>query len=599
MPQLATYGQKVPVSVITGFLGSGKSTLLNYLLSVRGEKNICVVENEFGEVNIDKTLVGEQLAQQEDLVSMENGCVCCSLRKDIVKAFAELEKRSKARGRPMDHILLETTGLADPSPVAFTFFANPWIAARFRLDSIICVVDAKHLLQHLEDSKPENAINEAVQQLAFADLILLNKLDLVSETDKADITLAIQRINNTARIIECQLNDDKQRPDPTHILGTNTFSVQRALMVDPEFLDTDSDTEASQQGPGQPAFGGIVEQPAWPVLATAAVRASPPPATHTAAMASPPSAVAVSAPLQPAELAASEEKAAVAGPSGQGRLEAAGQQGGPAAGEAAAAGGTEDGSGCRAAGGSCQEQSPSLLCKRQLGLLQGFEGLQPDCRQKKPKRRRKKLHDLSDISSVGITSRGQLDEYRFNMFMWDLLAEKAKDIFRCKGVLAVHGYGRKKFVFQGVHETICYGPADQPWAAGEVPLNQIVFIGRGLDRKTLVDGFRTCLWQPLPEDWHQAVDPSTKQTYYWNSSSGERSWERPRAPKGSPPPPHLTTHHATTQQPVGVAPRGQRPASSQQAGHSPSNSSAGGSSCGGGGSVGSPPDGSTNTVRVA
>ncbi|GFH31763.1 WW domain-containing protein, partial [Haematococcus lacustris] len=319
---------------------------------------------------------------------MENGCVCCSLRKDIVKAFAELEKRSKARGRPMDHILLETTGLADPSPVAFTFFANPWIAARFRLDSIICVVDAKHLLQHLEDSKPENAINEAVQQLAFADLILLNKLDLVSETDKADITLAIQRINNTARIIECQLNDDKQRPDPTHILGTNTFSVQRALMVDPEFLDTDSDTEASQQGPGQPAFGGI--------------------------------------------------------------------------------------------------------------------------RQKKPKRRRKKLHDLSDISSVGITSRGQLDEYRFNMFMWDLLAEKAKDIFRCKGVLAVHGYGRKKFVFQGVHETICYGPADQPWAAGEVPLNQIVFIGRGLDRKTLVDGFRTCLWQPLPEDWHQAVDPTTK-----------------------------------------------------------------------------------------
>jgi G3E family GTPase len=103
--------------------------------------------------------------------------------------------------------------------------------------------------------------------------------------------------------------------------------------------------------------------------------------------------------------------------------------------------------------------------------------------ERKPKRQRKKLHDLSDVSSVGITAPGPLDEYRFNMFMRDLLSEKAKDIFRCKGVLSIKGQGNQKFIFQGVHETICYGPADQPWAEEEAKINKLVFIGKGLDRK--------------------------------------------------------------------------------------------------------------------
>lgn len=498
MPQLATYGAKVPVSVITGFLGSGKSTLLNYILSQRGDKNIAVVENEFGEVNIDRTLVGDKLAEREDLVSMENGCVCCSLRKDIVKAFSELQKRSQTKARPMDHILLETTGLADPSPVAFTFFANPWIAARFKLDSITCVVDAKHLMQHLEDGQhAQGAINEAIQQLAFSDLILLNKIDLVSDADKADVLLAIKRINNTARIIECQLNSESGRPELSSILGINSFSVQRALTVDPQFLDTDSDTDCTQPS-------------------TYRQHSDTPQQVSTEAQSHP----------QPDQAA---QPAAEVG---------------------------EDTAGTVADG-----KRPNEPCAC----------LSDSATERKPKRRRKKLHDLSDVSSVGITTHGQLDEYRFNMFMRDLLGEKAKDIFRCKGVLCVHGYGNQKFVFQGVHETICYGPAETPWQEGEARLNQIVFIGRGLDRKMLIEGFRTCLWRPLPEGWEEALDEKTNKPYYWNKHTGQKSWLRPSNTMSNAA--DVTSHQATTQQPLGVAPSRKRTV------HSPANS--GGNNSGG------------------
>ncbi len=153
------------------------------------------------------------------------------MRKDIVKAFAEVEKRSKSRAKPIDAIIMETTGLADPAPVAFTFFANPWVASRFKLDSIMCVVDSMHLLQHLEETKCEGTINEALQQIAFSDLILLNKIDLVSEEAKQHVLKSVRKINSTARIIEVQLNDPLCRPSIDKLLGINSFSINRALDV--------------------------------------------------------------------------------------------------------------------------------------------------------------------------------------------------------------------------------------------------------------------------------------------------------------------------------------------------------------------------------
>jgi len=551
MPQLTTYGVKVPVTVVTGFLGSGKSTLVNYLLSQRGDKNICVIENEFGEVNIDKTLVADQLAEREDLVSVENGCVCCSLRKDIVKAFSELQRRSKSRDKPMDHILLETTGLADPSPVAFTFFANPWIAANFQLDSIMCIVDAKHLMQHLLDGQhaAEGAINEAVQQIAFSDLILLNKVDLVSESDKADVLEAIRTINNTARIIECSLNSETGRPPLDEVLGTNTFSVQRALEVDPEFLETDTDIPVSLvvaglEGAGHPGLQHLYSR------STSELETTPRAGAQDSTAQGPGTAAtgdAATSAQGPGTEAGDSAPASAQGPGTPTGAEDADQIQGDTAGEA----------------GHKRELAPGAWDSNTGALEQN------------PKRRRKKLHDLSDVSSVGITSKGQLDEYRFNMFMRDLLAEKAKDIFRCKGILAVHGHPNKKFVFQGVHETICYGPAEQPWAKNEPILNQIVFIGRGLDRKMLGDGFRTCLWVPLPEGWEEAVDPATKKPYFWNRMLSLKSWSRP---EGQSQKVHLhhastqqTSQHVSAQQPQGLLhvsaqqPQGSHHASTQQA----------------------------------
>ena len=139
--------------------------------------------------------------------------------------------------------------------------------------------------------------------------------------------------------------------------------------------------------------------------------------------------------------------------------------------------------------------------------------------------------------------------------MRDLLTEKSKDIFRCKGVLCIHGYGSKKFVFQGVHETICYGPCDKPWNEREVKLNQLVFIGRGLDRKSLVAGFRSCVWTPLPEGWEEFQDPTTKKPYYANKALKQKTWTRPEDVSA---PVNVTATNASTQQPLEALPRKQR-----------------------------------------
>merc|ERR1719163_1628283 len=174
---------KVPVTVLTGFLGSGKTTLLNRILKEFHGKRLAVIENEFGEVGIDDALVKggapDTLTTEENIVEMNNGCICCTVRGDLIQGLKRLVKNSIKNEKPLDGVLIETTGLADPAPVAQTFFADDYVQKHLRLDGILTVVDAKHIIQHLDEEKPEGVENEAVEQIAFADRILLNKTDLV------------------------------------------------------------------------------------------------------------------------------------------------------------------------------------------------------------------------------------------------------------------------------------------------------------------------------------------------------------------------------------------------------------------------------------
>ena len=215
--------QQTPVTVLTGYLGAGKTTLLNRILSEQHGKKYAVIVNEFGEIGIDNDLV---VGADEEVFEMNNGCICCTVRGDLIRILAGLMKRKDK----LDAILIETTGLADPAPVAQTFFMDDEVRQRTKLDAIVTVVDAKHLLQRLEDS------HEAEEQIAFADVILLNKTDLVSLEELKGVETRIRSINAYAKLHhteKCGIDLDK-------VLGRGAFDLDRILQLEPEFLGDDN-----------------------------------------------------------------------------------------------------------------------------------------------------------------------------------------------------------------------------------------------------------------------------------------------------------------------------------------------------------------------
>jgi G3E family GTPase len=211
---------KIPVTVLTGYLGAGKTTLLNRILSEEHGKRYAVIVNEFGEIGIDNDLI---VGADEEVFEMNNGCVCCTVRGDLIRVLSGLMKRKGG----FDAIIIETTGLADPGPVAQTFFVDEDVKARTKLDSVTTVVDAKHVLLRLSDSK------EAREQIAFADQIVLNKTDLVSEDDLRMLEARLRRLNPLAPIHRAQRSNV---PLDT-ILGRGGFDLDRIVSIEPEFLN--------------------------------------------------------------------------------------------------------------------------------------------------------------------------------------------------------------------------------------------------------------------------------------------------------------------------------------------------------------------------
>jgi len=211
---------KTPVTVLTGYLGAGKTTLLNRILSEDHGKRYAVIVNEFGEVGIDNDLI---VGADEEVFEMNNGCVCCTVRGDLIRVVSGLMKRKGG----FDAIIVETTGLADPGPVAQTFFVDDDVRAKTQLDSVTTVVDAKHLLLRLADSK------EAAEQVAFADQIILNKTDLVNEAELAGVERAIRRLNPLAPIHRAQ----RSNVPLSEVLGRGSFDLARIEEIEPDFLN--------------------------------------------------------------------------------------------------------------------------------------------------------------------------------------------------------------------------------------------------------------------------------------------------------------------------------------------------------------------------
>jgi G3E family GTPase len=215
--------QTIPVTVLTGYLGAGKTTLLNRILSESHGRKFAVVINEFGELGVDNDLVVDV---DEEVFEMNNGCVCCTVRGDLIRIVGGLLKR---RGR-FDGIIVETTGLANPAPVAQTFLVDDTLRARTRLDAIVTVVDARHVGAQIADSP------EAMDQIAFADVIVLNKTDLISGDALDAVEARLRRINGTAVLHRAQ----RSAVPLAAVLGRNAFDLSRALELRPDFLTDDA-----------------------------------------------------------------------------------------------------------------------------------------------------------------------------------------------------------------------------------------------------------------------------------------------------------------------------------------------------------------------
>jgi G3E family GTPase len=328
----------IPVTVITGFLGAGKTTLLNRILTENHGRRIAVIENEFGEIGIDHQLV---IQSDEEIFELNNGCICCRVRGDLIRILGKLRQRSNK----FERVLIETTGLADPGPVAQTFFTDDEVKESFALDGIVTVVDAKHVGLHFDDTR------EVREQIGFADVILLNKTDLVAPPELAKIEARIRKMNPLAKLHRTTNSD----VELAKVLEIGGFDLKRALELEPDFLEAEEDHDHEHEGHAHD---------------------------------------------------------------------------------------------------------------------------EPD------------HHHAEDVTSVGITTPGELDEQKVSAWLNTLLRTRGQDIFRMKGVLSIKGRDQR-FIFQGVH-MLMDGRADRPWGE-EKRHNALIFIGRHLDRAELNAGFRECL----------------------------------------------------------------------------------------------------------
>lgn len=349
---------QIPATVLTGFLGAGKTTLLNHILTAEHGKKVAVIVNEFGEVGIDQQLV---IGADEEIFEMNNGCICCTVRGDLIRIIGNLMRRRNK----FDHLLIETTGLADPGPVVQTFFMDEDIHRQVALDAVVTVVDAKHIQQHWGD-------REILEQIGFADVILLNKTDLVTPEELEELEAKIKHLNVLARVDRVQLNQTDTEAIESSInkvLNVGGFDLNRILEKNPEFLVAQVADDHNHEHDHD----------------------------H-------------------------------------------------------------------------HEHDHD--------------------HHEHDHDHHHHIHD-EEVGSVSILEAGEVNPYKFQAWISELLRTQGQDIFRSKGIINLTG-SEERLVFQGVHMQFD-ATRDRPWKEKETRKNQLVFIGRHLESEKLREGFLGCL----------------------------------------------------------------------------------------------------------